>query len=72
MQRRDHAVSAMHRGMDLDSRYRTMREFHPGSSSMLITTDTFARGIDVQQVVVVINYDLPTRPEMYLHRNVTS
>ena len=35
---------------------------------MLITTDLLARGIDVQQVSLVINYDLPTQPENYLHR----
>ncbi|KAK6161982.1 hypothetical protein DH2020_001823 [Rehmannia glutinosa] len=36
--------------------------------SVLITTDLLARGIDVQQVSLVINYDLPTQPENYLHR----
>lgn len=35
---------------------------------MLITTDLLARGIDVQGVSLVINYDLPTQPEPYLHR----
>ena len=35
---------------------------------MLITTDLLARGIDVQQVSLVINYDLPSQPENYLHR----
>nr|GMC70860.1 eukaryotic initiation factor 4A-1-like [Ipomoea batatas] len=39
-----------------------------GSSRVLITTDLLARGIDVQQVSLVINYDLPTQPENYLHR----
>ncbi|KAF3778196.1 Eukaryotic initiation factor 4A [Nymphaea thermarum] len=45
-----------------------MREFRSGSSRVLITTDLLARGIDVQQVSLVINYDLPTQPENYLHR----
>ncbi|RZS25629.1 hypothetical protein BHM03_00058856 [Ensete ventricosum] len=45
-----------------------MREFRSGSSRVLITTDLLARGIDVQQVSLVVNYDLPTLPENYLHR----
>merc|ERR1711862_691778 len=45
-----------------------MREFRSGSSRVLISTDLLARGIDVQQVSLVINYDLPTIVENYLHR----
>jgi len=45
-----------------------MREFRSGSSRVLITTDVLARGIDVQQVSLVINYDLPTNRENYIHR----
>jgi hypothetical protein len=47
-----------------------MREFRSGSSRVLITTDLLARGIDVQQVSVVINYDLPGNRENYIHRFV--
>jgi translation initiation factor 4A len=55
---------------DLDQRERDiiMREFRSGSSRVLITTDLLARGIDVQQVSLVINYDLPTNRENYIHR----
>lgn len=45
-----------------------MKEFRSGSSRVLITTDLLARGIDVQQVSLVINYDLPVKTECYLHR----
>ena len=45
-----------------------MREFRSGSSRVLISTDLLARGIDVQQVSLVINYDLPHNMENYLHR----
>uniref|UniRef100_A0A7S4JJS3 Helicase C-terminal domain-containing protein n=1 Tax=Odontella aurita TaxID=265563 RepID=A0A7S4JJS3_9STRA len=45
-----------------------MREFRTGSSRVLITTDLLARGIDVQQVSLVINFDLPTNRENYIHR----
>jgi len=47
-----------------------MREFRSGSSRVLITTDLLARGIDVQQVSLVINYDLPTNRENYIHRYI--
>src|ERR1700744_3304091 len=45
-----------------------MREFRSGSSRVLITTGLLARGIDVQQVSLVINYDLPSNKENYIHR----
>ncbi|XP_062025032.1 eukaryotic initiation factor 4A-10-like [Rosa rugosa] len=68
MRSRDHTVSAIHGEMEQNTRDIIMREFRSGSSRVLITTDLMARGIDVQQVSLVINYDLPTQPENYLHR----
>ena len=68
MRERDHTVSATHGDMEQNARDVIMREFRSGSSRVLITTDLLARGIDVQQVSLVINYDLPTQPENYLHR----
>jgi len=68
MQQRDFTVSAMHGDMDQRERELIMREFRSGSSRVLITTDLLARGIDVQQVSLVINYDLPTNRENYIHR----
>jgi len=65
---RDFTVSAMHGDMDQAQRDLIMKEFRSGSSRVLIATDLLARGIDVQQVSLVINYDLPTQPENYLHR----
>ena len=56
--------------MDQKERDVIMREFRSGSSRVLITTDLLARGIDVQQVSLVINYDLPTNRENYIHRYV--
>ena len=49
--------------MDQKERDVIMREFRSGSSRVLITTDLLARGIDVQQVSLVINYGLPTNRE---------
>lgn len=54
--------------MDQKQREVLMKEFRSGSSRVLITTDLLARGIDVQQVSLVINYDLPTNRENYIHR----
>lgn len=68
MRARDHTVSATHGDMDQNTRDVIMREFRSGSSRVLITTDLLARGIDVQQISLVINYDLPHNPENYLHR----
>jgi translation initiation factor 4A len=68
MRERDFTVSAMHGDMDMKEREIIMKEFRSGSSRVLITTDLLARGIDVQQVSLVINYDLPTNLENYIHR----
>merc|ERR1711968_42716 len=67
---RDFTVSCMHGDMDQKEREVIMREFRSGSSRVLITTDLLARGIDVQQVSLVINYDLPApnNKENYIHR----
>jgi translation initiation factor 4A len=59
MSQRDFTVSAMHGDMTPGERELIMKEFRSGSSRVLITTDLLARGIDVQQVSLVINYDLP-------------
>eukprot|EP00941_MAST-03F_sp_MAST-3F-sp1_P000181 g181.t1 len=68
MQSRDFTVSCMHGDMDQKERELILREFRSGSSRVLITTDLLARGIDVQQVSLVINYDLPSNRENYIHR----
>jgi len=65
---RDFTVSSMHGDMEQQERDLIMREFRSGSSRVLITTDLLARGIDVQQVSLVINYDLPGNRENYIHR----
>ncbi|KAI8808358.1 P-loop containing nucleoside triphosphate hydrolase protein [Cladochytrium replicatum] len=68
MHAREFTVSAMHGDMTQADREVIMKEFRSGSSRVLITTDLLARGIDVQQVSLVINYDLPTNKENYIHR----
>lgn len=68
MQQHDFTVSSMHGDMTAHDRELVMKQFRSGSSRVLITTDLLARGIDVQQVSLVINYDLPGNRENYIHR----
>jgi len=68
MKSKDFTVSHLHGDMDQKLRDTIMQEFRTGSSRVLITTDLLARGIDVQQVSLVINYDLPNDRENYIHR----
>jgi ATP-dependent RNA helicase len=68
MQKANFAVSSTHGSLDSAERKRVLSEFRSGNSRVLITTDLLARGIDVQHVSIVINYDLPSNLENYLHR----
>ncbi|KAL6586521.1 hypothetical protein OROMI_001509 [Orobanche minor] len=58
----------MHGDMSQRERDAIMGEFRSGQTRVLITTYVWARGIDVQQVSLVINYDLPNNRELYIHR----
>ncbi|OMJ29691.1 ATP-dependent RNA helicase eIF4A [Smittium culicis] len=68
LREKNFTVSAMHGEMEQGQRDLIMSEFRTGSSRVLITTDLLARGIDVQQVSLVINFDLPINRENYIHR----
>jgi ATP-dependent RNA helicase len=68
MREANFTVSSMHGEMPQKERDAIMQEFRQGASRVLITTDVWARGIDVQQVSLVINYDLPSNRENYIHR----
>jgi translation initiation factor 4A len=61
-------VSAMHSELPQQERDKVMKEFRTGASRVLVTTDLLARGIDVYQVSLVINYDIPRQRETYIHR----
>ncbi len=54
--------------MQPQERELTMADFRSGKSRVLVSTDLLSRGIDIQQVSVVINYDIPVKVESYLHR----
>jgi len=68
LSKRDFAVSIIHADLDQEERNLVMKEFRNGATRVLISTDLLARGIDVQQVSLVINYDMPMDMENYLHR----
>ena len=61
-------VSYIYGDMPQTERHRVLDSFRTGETRILITTDVLARGIDVQQVSLVINYDVPTEVETYIHR----
>lgn len=61
-------VSCMHGDMPQKERDAIMNEFRSSATRVLITTDVMARGIDIQQVSLVINFDLPNNRELYIHR----
>jgi ATP-dependent RNA helicase len=68
MREANFTVSAMHGDMPQRERDTIMEEFRSGGSRVLIATDVWGRGLDVQQVSLVINYDLPNNRELYIHR----
>uniref|UniRef100_A0A7S3R1Q8 RNA helicase n=1 Tax=Dunaliella tertiolecta TaxID=3047 RepID=A0A7S3R1Q8_DUNTE len=68
MRQNNFTVASMHGDMVQKERDAIMQEFRSGAARVLITTDVWARGLDVQQVSLVINYDLPNNRELYIHR----
>jgi translation initiation factor 4A len=68
MRAKDFVVSCIHGSMPQEKRNEVMKEFREGASRILISTDLLARGIDVQQVGLVINLELPSKKENYIHR----
>ena len=68
MKEANFSVSYIHGNMTPQEREETMSAFRSGKTRVLISTDLLSRGIDVQQVSIVINYDVPSNIESYLHR----
>jgi translation initiation factor 4A len=64
----DFSVTYIHGEMEQSERSETMKNFRFGKSRVLITTDLLSRGIDIEKVNFVINYDLPQKKENYIHR----
>ncbi len=64
----EYPVAKIHGKMDEADRKETNKQFRAGQHRVLITSDLYARGIDVQQVSIVINFDVPKSEHTYLHR----
>ena len=64
----DFPVCCIHSGMDKQQRNNTYNDFKNGKHRVCISSNVTARGIDIQQVSTVINFDIPKSPHTYLHR----
>ncbi|MFC7533586.1 DEAD/DEAH box helicase [Actinoplanes sp. GCM10030250] len=65
---RGYRAEALHGGMSQDQRDRVMGRLRAGSTELLVATDVAARGLDVEQLTHVINFNVPVAPEAYVHR----
>jgi ATP-dependent RNA helicase DeaD len=65
---RGYSAQALHGGLSQDQRDRVMRRFRDGAVELLVATDVAARGLDVEHVSHVVNYDVPPSGEAYVHR----
>ena len=65
---RGYRAEALHGGMSQDQRDRVMGRLRNGTAELLIATDVAARGLDIEQLTHVVNYNVPSAPEAYVHR----
>jgi ATP-dependent RNA helicase DeaD len=68
MNGRGYRAEALHGGLSQESRDRVMNRLRTGTTELLIATDVAARGLDIDQLTHVVNYDVPSAPESYVHR----
>ena len=68
MNARGYHSEALHGGMTQEQRDKVMKRLRAGDAELLIATDVAARGLDIEHLTHVINYDLPNAPEAYVHR----
>ena len=68
LKEKNFSITSIHGKMSPIERTETVKDFRSGKTRILITTDLLARGIDIPQVNLVINYDLPPNKETYIHR----
>ncbi len=68
LEARDHSVNRIHADRSQSQREAALRDFRDGRTRVLVATDIAARGLDVEAVSHVINYDVPAAPEDYVHR----
>jgi ATP-dependent RNA helicase DeaD len=65
---RGYRAEALHGGMSQEQRDRVMGRLRGGTADLLVATDVAARGLDIDQLTHVVNYDVPSAPESYVHR----
>ncbi len=65
---RGYRAEALHGGMSQEQRDRVMGRLRAGTADLLVATDVAARGLDIDQLTHVVNYDVPSAPEAYVHR----
>jgi ATP-dependent RNA helicase DeaD len=65
---RGHDAGALHGGLAQEARDRIMGRFRDGSLDVLVATDVAARGLDIEHVSHVVNFDVPSDPDAYVHR----
>jgi ATP-dependent RNA helicase DeaD len=65
---RGYRAEALHGGLNQEGRDRVMARVRAGSSDLLVATDVAARGLDIDLLTHVVNYDVPSAPEAYVHR----
>jgi ATP-dependent RNA helicase DeaD len=65
---RGYRAEALHGGLSQEQRDRVMRRFRDGTSELLVATDVAARGLDIEHVSHVVNFDVPSSPDAYVHR----
>ncbi len=65
---RGHDAAALHGGLAQEGRDRIMGRFRDGSLDVLVATDVAARGLDIEHVSHVVNFDVPSNPDAYVHR----
>jgi ATP-dependent RNA helicase RhlE len=68
LEKREHKSNRIHGDRSQSQREAALRAFKSGKSNILVATDVAARGIDIDSVSHVINYDIPEVPEDYVHR----
>ncbi len=68
MNGRNYRAEALHGGMDQQQRDRVVGRLRAGTADLVVATDVAARGLDIDQLTHVVNYDVPSAPDVYVHR----
>ncbi len=67
-ERLDDGIGVMHSNKSQNYRFRALEKFEDGTNRVLIATDIMARGLDLREITHVVNFEMPDKPEIYIHR----